>query len=353
MNASVPRLHAMTRRRQILGFAGAAAIVSMVGCGGSDSEDTAGSDTPARTSPTPVPRPKIPHHGSMATAELGAGARLNGAACFPVGSTWNRDVSSAPVESNSTSLIAGMGLHGGPRCDLGAGSGIPYVVVAGTQRRVAIRFAFPEQSDVDAYPMPDDAPIESGFDRRVLVIDRDNNQLFELYGASVRPGGGWNAGSGAIFQLDSDDIRPGALPGWMSADPSGMPIFPGLIRYEEARAGLIPHALRFAAPQTRRAYVAPATSWGMALSDDAQLPPMGVRLRLAARFVIPEGFSRESRAILQALKTYGMFLAETTSKWGFTGAPDERWDGDRIVGELDTLRSSDFEVVAMEDLVTG
>ncbi|MCW5666621.1 MAG: hypothetical protein KIT35_22545 [Piscinibacter sp.] len=187
----------------------------------------------------------------------------------------------------------------------------------------------------------------------MLVIDRDNHRLYELYRAFPQAGGAWNADCGAVFHLNSNDVRPGGQPGWTSADAAGLPIFPGLARYEEAALGPggIRHALRFTVARSRRAYVPPATHW--ASSDtSANLPPMGMRVRLKASFVIPSTFSAETRALLTAMKTYGMIVADNGSNWYVSGAPDDRWDNDALVSELRQVRGSDFEVVRMDGLVT-
>ncbi|HUL64776.1 MAG TPA: hypothetical protein VLW55_09185 [Burkholderiaceae bacterium] len=288
----------------------------------------------------------------MATAELGAGARLNGAVPFPADNAWNRDISAAPVDPNSANLIASIGASTGLHPDFGVPYGIPYVVVAGSQTRVAINFtAYGDESDPGPYPIPPSAPIEGGGDRHVLVIDRDNNRLYELFGAIAQSDGSWDAACGAVFDLDSDDVRPGAQPGWTSADAAGLPIFPGLVRYEEASAGLIPHALRFTIQSSRRAYVPPANHWASS-STSANLPPMGMRVRLKAGFVIPATFSTESKAILQALKTYGMIVADNGSNWYITGAPDPRWDNSKLNSELGSVKGLDFEVIRMDGLVS-
>jgi len=287
----------------------------------------------------------------MATAELGVGARLNGAVPFPADNAWNRDISSAPVDPNSDNLIASIGASIGLHPDFGVPFGIPYVVVAGSQTRVTVRFtAYGDESDPGPYPIPSDAPIEGGGDRHVLVIDRDNNRLYELFEAVVQSDGSWDAACGAVFDLDSNNVRPSAQPGWTSADAAGLPIFPGLVRYEEASAGLIPHALRFTVDTTRRAYVPPANHWASS-STSANLPPMGMRVRLKSSFVIPATFSTESKAILQALKAYGMIVADNGSNWYITGAPDSRWNNSKLNSELGTVIGSDFEVVRMDGLV--
>jgi hypothetical protein len=284
---------------------------------------------------------------------------------FPSGNAWNTDVSSAPVDPNSAALIASVGLSTGLHPDFGAGLyngapiGIPYVVVAGSQARVPITWtAYGDESDPGPYPVPSNAPVEGApltdGDRHVLVIDRDNNRLYELDRAFVQGGGAsWNADCGAVFHLDSNTVRPGGQPGWTSADAAGLPIFPGLARYEEAALGpgSIRHALRFTIAHSRRAYVPPATHWASS-NTSANLPPMGMRVRLKASFVIPSSFSGPTRALLTAMKTYGMIMADNGSNWYVSGAPDNRWDNDALVSELAQVHGSDFEVVRMDGLVT-
>lgn len=286
---------------------------------------------------------------------LGAGASLEGRRPFPDDNPWNQDVSGAPVDPASATLIASCGLR-----DLhpdfgtvwqGAPIGIPYVVVDGDQPRVPVTFYYEDESDPGPYPVPADAPVEGGAgadgDRHVLVVDRDAWMLYELYDAHpVNGGASWSAGSGAVFDLSSNELRPA---GWTSADAAGLPIFPGLVRYDEAvEQGEIRHALRFTCPRTRKAYLPPARHWASS-STDPSLPPMGMRVRLKAEFDT-SGFPDEVRAILDAMKRYGMFLADNGSGWYVSGAPDARWDDDRL-GSLKTVPSSAFEVVRMEGVV--
>ena len=300
-------------------------------------------------------------YGSMANADLGVGASLHGAVSFPADNAWNTDISGSPVDGNSDALIASIGLGTGLHPDFGSGTyaraiiGIPYVVVSASQPPVAIHIRlYADQSDPGPYPVPPDAPIEGskpgggkfGGDRHVLVIDKDANRLYEMFAAYPKADGSWRADAGAVFHLDSDNVRPTAQPGWTSADAAGLPIFPGLVRYDEASAGLIPHALRFTVAHTQRAYVPPATHW--ASSDtNPNLPPMGMRVRLKAAYQIPAGFSPETKTILQALKTYGMFVADNGSSWFISGAPDDRWNNNRLVGELRQVTGANFEVVKM------
>ena len=283
---------------------------------------------------------------------------------FPASNAWNTDISQQAVDPNSAALIASIGLGAGLHPDFGAGLyngapiGIPYVVVAGSQARVAMHWtAYGDESEPGPYPVPGTAPVEgapaTGGDRHVLVIDRDNNRLYELYRAFKQGDGSWNADCGAVFHLDSNNVRPGGQAGWTSADAAGLPIFPGLARYEEAARGPggIRHALRFTVAQSRRAYLPPATHWASSNTSTSR-PPMGMRVRLKASFVIPAGFSTEVKALLTAMKTYGMIVADNGSNWYVSGAPDSRWNNDALVDELGQVKGSDFEVVRMDGLVT-
>lgn len=309
---------------------------------------------------------KRTRYGSLAGASLGPGASLNGAIPFTRASAWNQRVDSAPVDPNSANLLAAIGLNTPLKADFGAGLyqgapiGIPYVIVSGSQARVTMQFTdYADESDPGPYPVPANAPIEGqlasggafGGDRHVLVIDRDNNRLYEIGNAYPQAGGSWLATGGAVFHLDATLARPTAQPGWTSADAAGLPIFPGLARYDEAAGAGIFHALRFTAAVTRRAYVPPATHWASS-NTSVNRPPMGMRVRLKASYVIPAGFSKESRAILQALKTYGMMLADNGSNWYISGAPDARWNNAALASELGSVRGGDLEVIRMDGLVT-
>jgi hypothetical protein len=289
--------------------------------------------------------------GAEALPDLGIGASLHGKRLFPANNPWNQDISRAPVDPNSGTLIGSIGAGTGLHPDFGtvyagAPNGIPYVVVAGTQPRVPISFtAYGNQSDPGPYPVPANAPIEGGpnstGDRHVLVIDRDNWKLYEMFN-SVPVGGGasWNAGSGAIFDLNSNALRPD---GWTSADAAGLPIFPGLVRYDEVfEQHEIRHALRFTAAATRRAYLYPARHF--ASSDTSpSLPPMGMRVRLKSSVNI-NGYSPAMQVVLTAMKKYGLILADNGSSWYISGSPDARWSDDEL-HTLSGIKGSDFEVV--------
>jgi hypothetical protein len=289
--------------------------------------------------------------------DLGPGASLHGKKLFPADNAWNQDVSSLPVDPNSDNLISSMGLTKNLHPDFGtvyagAPNGIPYIVVSGLQQRVPIIFdAYGDESDPGPYPVPPDAPIEGGpnatGDRHVIVINRDNWKLYELFTASpVNGGTSWRAACGAVFDLSSNALRPA---GWTSADAAGLPIFPGLVRYDEVfEQREITHALRFTASRTRRAYVHPARHFASS-NTSPNLPPMGMRVRLKASFDISR-FSPAMQVILRALKKYGMILADNGSDWFVSGAPDARWSDDEL-NTLKSVRGSDFEVVQMGTIV--
>jgi len=292
------------------------------------------------------------------TPDLGPGASLHGKQLFPPDNPWNEDISNSPVDPNSDNLIASMGLNTNLHPDFGtvwngAPNGIPYIVVSGSQPKVPLNWtAYGDESDPGPYPIPPNAPIEGGpnstGDRHVLVIDRDNWVLYELgYAFPINNGAGWNANCGAIFDLNSNALRPA---GWTSADAAGLPIFPGLVRYDEVfEQQEIKHAIRFTASITRRAYVSPARHWASS-NTSVNRPPMGMKVRLKAGFNI-SGFTPAMQVILRAMKKYGMILADNGSNWYFSGAPDMRWSDDEL-NQLKTLLGSDFEVVKMGTIVT-
>lgn len=284
-------------------------------------------------------------------------ATITGRRMFPSDNPWNRDISSDPVDPSSDILIATCGANAQLHPDFGTTwnggpIGIPFVVVRGSQPRVPVTFDYDDESDPGPYPIPPDAPIEGGGsssgDRHVLVVDADNWKLYELFDAHpVNGGARWTAGSGAIFDLSSNALRPA---GWTSADAAGLPILPGLVRYDEVvEQKEIRHALRFTCPTTRRAYVSPARHFASSRTEASQ-PPMGMRVRLKAGVDI-SGFPQNVRVILRALKTYGMFLADNGSSFYVSGTHDMRWN-DEELGAMKLLRGRDFEVVKMGTLVT-
>jgi len=281
---------------------------------------------------------------ALAVAPAAAAAPLPGAPGCPVlpaGNVWNARVDALPAHPDSDRLIASIGLDETLHPDFSdAGRyGIPINVVRRTTPRRAVRFEYASESDRVRYPIPARPRIEGGSDRHLLMLDRDACRLYELFAARRGAGGGWSAGSGAVFDLRSNRLRPA---GWTSADAAGLPILPGLARWDEAAGAGIHHALRFTAPRTRRAYVYPARHVASDSSDPA-LPPMGLRVRLR-RGVSLAGFGPQARAVLLALKRHGMILADNGSPWFITGAPDGRWDDDDLRG-LRRITGRDLEVV--------
>jgi hypothetical protein len=280
-----------------------------------------------------------------------------GCRLLPADNIWNTPIDALPVDTNSNTYIDTIGADRNIHADFGSGLweggpiGIPFTTVPGDQEKVSVSFYYDDESDAGPYPIPADAPIEGGEhsdgDRHVLVVDRDNCVLYELYDAWPQGDGSWEAGSGAIYDLNSNALRPN---GWTSADAAGLPVLPGLVRYEEVAAGEIKHALRFTVPQTRKAYVWPARHYASSLTG-SQYPPMGQRFRLKASFDI-SGYSQQVQVILRALKKYGMILADNGSAWFISGAPDERWNND-VLRELHNVRGADFEAVDQSSLMVS
>lgn len=287
----------------------------------------------------------------------GAGASLNGVIPFPADNAWNKDISASPVDPNSSAIISLIGASTSVHPDFGAGlyngsyMGIPYTVVDGNQAQVTINFnAYGNESDPGPMPIPANANIEGypnpGGDRHVLVLDNSSCWLYELYGAAPGSNGSWTAGSAAVWDLLANEQRPW---GWTSADAAGLPIFPGLVRYDEVAAGQIKHALRFTLQNSRAAFIPPATHWA-ATSSDSAAAPMGMRMRLKASFDV-SGFSAKNQVILNALKKYGMIMADNGSSMFIGGTPDDRWNNDDL-HQLGLVKASDFEVVAMGTVYT-
>jgi len=268
---------------------------------------------------------------------------------FPPDNPWNQDVSKFPVHPNSTAFInsigAGKSLHPdfGSIWD-GAPMGFPAcAIVTGNQKKVPVHFEYPAESDSGPYPIPPDALTEGGpdanGDRHVIVIDQQNRKLYELFDAH-KAGDGWKAGSGAVFDLTTNALRPA---GWTSADAAGLPIFPGLVRYDEVVTQKeIHHALRFTTSRTQQAYIEPARHFA-SKNKDKKLPPMGLRVRLKADFDI-SGYPAKVQVILKALKTYGMILADNGGDLFISGVHDMRWNNDEL-GALKRVQGRDFEAV--------
>lgn len=270
--------------------------------------------------------------------------RLAGCPVFPATNPWNQRVDGLPVAANSAAIIGSIGADIGLHPDFGSGTwnggpiGIPYDVVGKGQKKVRVSFDYADESDRGPYPIPPRVRIEYGSDHHALIVDRSSCRLYELYKLR-RTAKGWHAGSGAIWSLRSNALRPA---GWTSADAAGLPILPGLARYDEVAAGHIDHALRFTVERTRRAYVYPARHYVGSLTDPS-LPPMGLRLRLRAGFDT-SGFPPQARVVLEALKRYGLVVADEGANWYIQGAPDPGWNNDDL-HTLDRVKGSDFEVV--------
>jgi len=273
---------------------------------------------------------------------------------FPASNAWNQRVDTLPVAANSAQMIQSIGVGTGLHPDFGSGLydgqpiGIPFDVVTKKTPRSRVTFDYADESDRKPYPIPKMVHIEGGRrssgDRHALLIDKDACRLYELFALYPTSAGGWKAGSGAIWSLRSNALRPA---GWTSADAAGLPIFAGLARYDEVARGTIDHALRFTASRTRRAYVYPARHYASS-SDDPSLPPMGLRVRLKAAVDI-SGFPKQTRIVLQALKTYGMILADNGSNWYISGAPSPKWSNDDL-HSIGQITGADFEVVDTSSL---
>ncbi len=326
-------------------YAVAAGDATVTATGGNSSDVWIITVSPASPPPPPPPPP--------AGGALGVNADL-ARLLFPADNAWNQPVDTAQVDPNSAAIINGIGATGAFHPDFGANwnggpFGIPYIVVSGTQGKVPVSFDYASESDPGPYPIPPNAPIEGGAistgDRHVIIVDRDNWKLYELFYAFPQSDGSWRAGSGAVFDLSSNALRPA---GWTSADAAGLAILPGLVRYEEVAAGAINHAVRFTVSRTRRAYISPARHW--ASSDTSSLrAPMGMRVRLKAGVNIST-YPASAQTILRALKKYGMIVADNGSNWYVSGTADARWN-DTELNTLKALRGSDFEVVRMGAVV--
>jgi hypothetical protein len=294
---------------------------------------------------------------SCSSLSLGRGASLNGFIPFPSDNAWNQDISSASVDLNSDALINFIGASTPMHPDFGAGLyggstiGVPYVVVSGSPF-VNIHFtAYGSESDPGPMPVPHNAPIEGyphpgNRDRHVLVLDRDNCWLYELYHSYPQNDGSWQADSAAVWDLLNDEQRPYT---WTSADAAGLPVFPGLARYDEVASGQIQHALRFTLQYSRQAFTPPASHWAPT-STNALAAPMGMRLRLKTNYDI-SSFPPQAKVILAALKQYGMIMADNGSSMYVSGDPDNRWSNDDL-GSLKQVPASAFEVILMDPIYT-
>ena len=291
----------------------------------------------------------LPHHTGLYPF-----SSIGGCPLFPSNNVWNTDISGLPVDARSAQYIASIGLTGHVHADFGAGLydgepiGIPYAVVPANQPLVPVHFDYADESDPGPYPAPSNAPIEGGSqssgDRHVLLVQQGSCKLYEMYASYPQADGSWQAGSGAVWNLSSNALRPA---GWTSADAAGLPILPGLVRYDEVASGVIHHALRFTVQQTQKAYVWPARHQASSHTDPT-LPPMGLRVRLKANIDI-SSFSPTNQVILTALRHYGMLVADNGSNWYLSGAPDDHWNNDDLA-QLSHIPGADFEVVDTSSL---
>ncbi|HXX46294.1 MAG TPA: IPT/TIG domain-containing protein [Candidatus Acidoferrales bacterium] len=315
---------------------------------------TSGAQNLQVTSNSGGPPPPPPACSVMTPGQEGS---LNGFVLFPPDNLWNTDISNSPVDPNSAAIISFIGGSVPLHPDFGSGLyngsiiGIPYLVVDSSQAPIAIDFtAYGDESDPGPMPIPTSAPIEgdpnpSG-DQHVLVLDNNGCWLYELFDAQPS-GAGWNAGSAAVWDLTADEQRPYT---WTSADAAGLPIFPGLVRYDEVVAGAINHAIRFTLQHSRAAFTPPASHWA-ANSSSANAAPMGMRMRLKASFDI-SGYSATNQVILTAMKKYGIIMADNGSSMYISGAPDDRWNNDDL-HNLDGVTAADFDVTEMNPIYTS
>jgi hypothetical protein len=277
---------------------------------------------------------------------------------FPASSHWHARVDALPTLTNSTNMVSFVGATKSMHADFGSGLwdggpiGIPYVLVPGSQPKVNVDFDYWDESDDVDYPIPANPPIEGGpnsdGDRHILMVDRDRCVLYELYSAYPKATGpGWDAGSGAVFDLRSNALRPA---GWTSTDAAGLPVLPGLVTYEEVAAGKVEHAIRMTVPVSRTSYVWPARHQAGSTTN-VNAPRMGERFRLKSS-VNPLTYPPQARPIIQALKTYGAIVADNGSAWYITGAPDERWNNSDLAA-LGGLKGSDFEAVDASGLMVS
>jgi hypothetical protein len=282
---------------------------------------------------------------------------INGCNVLPKNNIWNTPVDQLPVHPKSSAYINTIGAGLSLRNDFGSGMwngapiGIPYVIVGSDQKKLQVSFEYSDESDKFGYPIPDNPPIEGGKestgDRHILIIDTSDCILYELYSAYQNEDKTWRAGSGAIFDLNSNGLR---TEGWTSADAAGLPIFPGLVKFDEVLSGEINHMIRFTVPKTQRKYLWPARHYASSITDE-NYPPMGLVMRLKSSYNTDK-LSRQAKVIASALKKYGMILADNGSAWFMSGVPDDRWDMDDLY-TLRQIKGGDFEAVDISSLMVN
>jgi len=326
-----------------------AAAIGRLSRGTTDATSTTATSTTTSAPATTAPPTTAP------PTTAGPVTPAGGCPTFPADNHWHADVTGLPVHPQSAAYVNSIGSGDGVKADFGSGLwdggpiGIPITYVEPGQPKVAVSFDYADESDPGPYPIPPDALVEGGpgsdGDRHVLVVDRGSCRLYEMWSSRPNGDGSWQAGSGAVYDLRSHALRPD---GWTSADAAGLPVMPGLVRYEEVAAGRIDHAIRVTVPSSQDAYVWPARH-AASDSSDAALPPMGLRLRLRSD-VDFSGLAPQARVVAEAMKTHGVIVADNGSAWYISGAPDDRWDNDALQ-TLGSLTGADFEAVDASSLV--
>jgi hypothetical protein len=291
--------------------------------------------------------------GAWAFLAPGAGASplatAPGCPIFPGTNVWNKRVDALPVDPHSADYLSNIPQGIGVHPDFGSfqGYGIPINVVGGSQKRKRVRFRYKDQSDHVGYPIPKHPKIERGSDAHMLIVDRGHCRLYELF-AAHKTASGWHAGSGATWDLRSNHLRPA---GWTSADAAGLPILPGLVRWNEVRKGVIDHALRVTMPETCKGFIYPARHQAGSQSDCSQYPPMGLRLRLRGDYPV-QNLPRQARVIAIAMQRYGIIVADNGTEWFVQGASNAHFNDDGL-HHLNEITRADFVVVDTSTLRNG
>ena len=347
------------RHARRLGLAAVLAALSVTACAAPPPHDASAIDLvdPAAAPPAAPQAAGQPIAMASSVWYRADDAAVAGCPIFPADNPWNSRVDSLPVNARSADWVASIGATGRVHPDFGtfwdgAPIGIPFTTVGAGQPKVPVSFDYADESDPGPYPIPANAPIEGGAassgDRHVIVLDSSTCRLYEMWSSYPMSGGAsWTAGSGAVFDLTSNALRPA---GWTSADAAGLPVLPGLVRYDEVQAGAIHHALRFTVQRSQRGYIAPATHFASSSSDPTR-PPMGARFRLKASYDC-SAMSSEAKVVCAALKQYGMIVADNGSNWYISGEHDPRWNDDAL-SDLGAIPGSAFEAVQTGAITTG
>jgi hypothetical protein len=312
------------------------AVAALAGCTHAPARQNAAEPTPSTSASPAAPMPS----GSAAAASPSVPAiAASPCSIFPADNVWHANVATLPVRADSARLVSSIGATQPAHPDFGAQFGFPVTTVPAGQPAVRVSFDYSGESDKGPYPIPANVLVEGGGDRHVILYDPAGCKVYELFAAQKRADGSWHAGSGAVYDLRSNKLRPA---GWTSADAAGLPILAGLVRYDEVAANRVDHAIRMTVPTSRNTYLWPGRH-AASSHTDAALPPMGLRLRLKSTVDISK-FPPQARAIAEALKRYGAIIADNGSAWFFSGTQDNRWS-DRQLDALKSLRGTDFEAV--------